>query len=330
MVTTDMDIPVSGKRNYFLIRLFPVLALCVFFSACAGREKPAKQAEEDVSEVEIYQEQETEKISSTVAENSFENAVIHQPQRQLPSLSGIGGRVNVSEIDPLNYENPDLDILRKMGAEQYLISFLAGEQLYKSGNIDRALTEYTVSINQNSEFIEALISRGNAWLKKKEYSRAIDDYSRAIRLNNNRAELYNYRGFARAELASGNRLTDESRMREYNLAIEDFTRAIALNRNYADALINRSHVFYQTENYDRVIQDCDSIIRLEPQNAYIWNRRGSAWYHKKEDDRAIRDFTEAIKIRNNYAVAYYNRANAWYNKGELDKALEDMEASRKY
>jgi len=322
----------TGRHNCFIfpVKLFLVFVLCAFFISCRGREKPVEQIEELICEAEAESEQiqESETETPAAAEEVSRSVVSHQVQRQLPSLSGIGGRVNVSEINPVNYQNPDLDILRQMGAEQYLISFLAGEQFYRAGNMDRALAEYTISINSNGQFIEALISRGNTWLKKREYSRAIDDFSRAIRLDNNRAELFNYRGFARVELASRNSQAAEG-IREYNLAIEDFTRAVTLNRNYVDAFINRSHVYFQMGNYDRVIEDCDRILRLEPENAFIWNRRGSAWYHKKDDDRAIRDFTEAIRIRGNYAVAYHNRANAWHSKGEIDKALEDFAAAQR-
>jgi tetratricopeptide (TPR) repeat protein len=306
-------------------RLFVLFALCVLLFNCKSKEKPAEQIDTPVEKLVIEPEPEevsqlTEDTSgnfSTQSTHTENTRSSHQTVRVPSGLSSIGGRVNTREIDPAYFENPDLDILRQMGADQYLISFYSGEQFYNTGNYDRAITEYTVSINNNNQFIEAIISRGNSHLKKKDYQRAIDDYSRAIRLNSNRAELYNYRGFARAERG------------ERNLAIEDFTRAIALNANYVDALINRSHAYYQSGDYDRAIEDCNRIIRLEPGNAYIWNRRGSAWYHKENDDNAIRDFTEAIRLRSDYAIAWHNRANAWQNKGDHARAASDLAQAQK-
>jgi len=307
-----------------------VIALCAILASCARKEPAADEPPVlDLSSMEQEAAQtpdleETELSEEAPHEDGGSNThVSFHTQGTMPSLrnitSGPKGRlgVNTTEIDPINYQNPDLEILRQMGAEPYLISYLAGEQFYRQALWDRALAEFNTSINRNANFIEALISRGNTWMKKNDYSRAIDDYTRAIRLDSARAELYNYRGFARAALAAGRRS-------EINLAIEDYTRAVTINRNYVDALVNRSHALYQTGDYARTIEDCNRIIAMEPSNAVIWNRRGSAWYALENDDRAIADFNEAIRFNAQYAAAFYNRGNAWYNKRDFDKALADL------
>jgi len=309
----------SIQRNW-AIRSILLLVLCCALFACKGKgTEPAIEEQIKVDELtelpdekEIEQKAEAQTTaavggSSGVVTSTQVSSPLSALSRRLPSMG-----VYTQEIDPLNFDNPDLEVLRQMGAEQYIISYFVGEQFYKSGDYDKALTEYSAAINLYGNFTEALVSRGNAWMKKKDYNRAIDDYTRAIRLDGSRAELYNYRGFARSE------------RREMNLAIEDFTRAIALNANYTDALINRSHAYFQTGNYDKVIEDCDRIVRLEPRNAIIWNRRGSAWYLKEDDDKAIRDFTEAIRLKNDYAIAYLNRANALYSKKDYNGALADI------
>jgi len=307
-----------------MIRKFILLpVLCVILITCRGREKPSEQTEQVT--VEPQEEEEAGKnIQANTAgtpQGNVNSAVVQRPMSGFPDISRVGGRVNTHEINPVNYENPDINIMKQMGVQQFLVSYFTGEQFYKSGSYDKAIIEYTAAINNNREFIEAFISRGHAWLKKKEYSRAIEDYTQSIRLDGKRAELYNYRGFARSELA-------RTRPSEFNVAIEDYSRAIALNANYADALINRSHAYYQIGNYDKVIEDCGRIIRLEPQNAYIWNRRGSAWYSKADDDRAISDFSEAIRLKPDYTVAWQNRGNAWQSKGDTVKAASDFEKAR--
>ena len=306
-----------------------IIALCSIILTCGGRKAaPEQKAEIHLAEEHPLITEESVINEEESAGQTKESSVSHESYQQysLPSLAGLSGRhtgmgVYVSEIDPVNYVNPDINVLRQMGTDQFIISYFAGEQFYREGSFDKALAEYTTSINRNGEFIEAYISRGNTWVKMREYRRAIEDYNKAIRIDSGRAELFNYRGFARTGLAAGN---SQASRRELNLAIEDFTRAIAINRNYVDALINRSHAYFQTGNYDKVIEDCDLILRLEPSNAVIWNRRGSAWYAKEDDDKAIRDFSEAIRLNPNYDVAWYNRGNAWYSKGEPDKALADI------
>jgi tetratricopeptide (TPR) repeat protein len=293
-----------------------ITVLCSIIFTCEKKDVQVKQIEEplitgDDEEIAIEEPENNKQI--------LESYTVSRPLSSLSDLSRLRGMgVLVSEIDPVNFENPDLDVLRQMGADPYLISYLAGEQFYRNSDFDKAISEFTVSINRYNGFAQSYISRGNAWLKKRDYNNAIDDYTQAIKLDGKKAEVYNYRGFARAELAVRNKLNG------MNLAIEDYTRAISINQNYVDAFINRSYAYYQIGNFTQVIEDCDKIIALEPSNVVIWSRRGSAWYEMENDDKAIADFSQAIKIKNDYAAAWYNRANAWYNKHELDKALADL------
>ena len=293
--------------------------ICTLLITCKKKETPRNVTEEIITAQEDEGTLNEELPENTGIANTAGSGaqVSYFTQRPKQGLSAIGGRVNTGEINPVNYENPDIEVLKHMGAEPSIISYFKGEQFYKAGNYDKALVEYNASISQNTEFPEALISRGNTFLKKREYRRAIDDYTRAIKIDDSRAELYNYRGYARAELASGNAA-------DLKLAIEDYSKAIAITSNYTDAYINRSQALFETGEYSKVIEDCNRIIALEPKNAYAWNRRGGAWYSLGDDDKAIKDFTEAIKLRGDYAAAWHNRGNAWHSKGELDKALADI------
>jgi tetratricopeptide (TPR) repeat protein len=312
-----------NRRTFFL--LLTVITAVLLITVFCGIIFTRKEKDTSVKHIEepvIIEDETEEEALVEEPEVITEIYVSYQVSRPLSSLSNLsrlrGMGVLVSEIDPVNFENPDLDVLRQMGADPFLISYLAGEQFYRNGDFDKAISEYSASINRNSEFLQNYISRGNAWMKKRDYNRAIDDYSRAIRLDGNKAEVYNYRGYARAEMAVKNNLNG------MNLAIEDYSHAISINKNYVDALINRSYALYQTGDFARVIEDCGRIIALEPSNAIIWNRRGSAWYAREDDDKAITDFSQAIQLNGNYAVAWYNRANAWYNKREYDKSLSDL------
>jgi len=313
-----------NKREFILLlagvsAVILIIVLCGIIFTRGKKDTQVNQIEEPLIVDEIQEEEISVIEEFENSAQAHESRIVSRPLSSLSNLSKFRGMgVLVSEIDPVNFENPDLDILKQMGADPYLISYLAGEQFYRNSDFDKAIFEFTASINRYSGFTQSYISRGNAWLKKREYNRAIDDYTQAIKLDGKKAEVYNYRGFARAELAARNKFNG------INLAIEDYTHAISINKNYVDALINRSYAYYQTGDFTRVIEDCDRIIALEPTNAVIWNRRGSAWYAREDDDKAITDFSQAIKIKSDYAVAWYNRANAWYNKQELDKALADV------
>ncbi|MBW1726356.1 MAG: tetratricopeptide repeat protein [Deltaproteobacteria bacterium] len=78
---------------------------------------------------------------------------------------------------------------------------------------------------------EAYIKQGVANVKLKKYNQAIEDFSRAIKLDPNNAEYYYKRG-----VTYGN-------LNQHQKAIEDFNEAIRLNPKYAEAYSNRGFVY---------------------------------------------------------------------------------------
>ena len=260
---------------------------------------------------------ETESVLSGTQDKPENITAGIQPSRSLNDLSRAlpAFGVHITELNPVNYQKADPAVLQQMGMEQYLISFITAERLYREGNYRGAIAEYNRSISLKPDYADVLEGRGNAWLKIGEKSRAIEDYTRAVNLGANRAELYNYRGFVYAERG------------ETEKAIADFSQALRLKPGYADALANRSRAYYMLGDYSRAIDDCTRLIALEPENFAAWNRRGSSWYSKQDDNRAIADFTKAITIKPDFALALHNRGNAWHSKGELTKALADLDSA---
>jgi tetratricopeptide (TPR) repeat protein len=70
-------------------------------------------------------------------------------------------------------------------------------------------------------------NRAVAKLNLQDYRGAIVDFTKAIELNPNFAEVYFHRGMCKAILE------------DYRGAIVDFTKAIGLNPNYAEAYFHR-------------------------------------------------------------------------------------------
>jgi tetratricopeptide (TPR) repeat protein len=68
-------------------------------------------------------------------------------------------------------------------------SFVAHDQV----EYDKAIKQYSESIELNPNDASAYNNRGMAWDKKGEYDKAINDYSKALELNPN-AEVYSNRG----------------------------------------------------------------------------------------------------------------------------------------
>ena len=225
-----------------------------------------------------------------------------------------------------------------------------GHEAMKNNNLDDAIAYYTEVINLAPALpgiiVEAYNSRGIAYIDKGEVNRAIDDYSKSIEVNPNLDYVYFNRGnayhkkgdsdhaiadftkavglnpdFAEAYTDRGNVYHSK---KDYTRAIDDHNKAIALNPDYTNAYFNRGVVYKSENNLYRAIADFTKAINLNPNFAGAYNHRGVAYIDEGDYDNAIADFTKAINLNPDFmAEIYYNRALAYHKNGAFDKALID-------
>src|SRR5262245_50947823 len=128
------------------------------------------------------------------------------------------------------------------------------------------------------------LERGNEWMAKGEWDRAIADYDLAIAFNSRAAIAYYNRGLARR------------RKGDLAGAIGDFDRAIELNPRDANAYLFRGLVSHTMGEFDAAIGDFSRAIEFDPRNARAWNNRGKARGERGDPSGAIADFDQAIKL----------------------------------
>ncbi len=159
----------------------------------------------------------------------------------------------------------------------------------------------------------AHVNRGNAWRSKRDYNRALEDYSEAIRLNRRDAIAYNNRGLVHEDT------------RQYDRAFADYDQAVRINPKYAFARSNRGDIYRIRGDYDRAIADYDHAIKLKGQRLqFALTGRGNAYHAKGDLDRALADFNEAIKINPRYAAAYVDRGLVYRARKEYGRAIAEF------
>jgi tetratricopeptide (TPR) repeat protein len=155
--------------------------------------------------------------------------------------------------------------------------------------------------------------RGNAWLAKGDFDRAIRDYNAAAQLLPQDVLVFMNRGGAWS--AKG----------EHDRAIADYSEAIRLDPRYAEAIYNRGNEWRAKRDYDRAIADYNEALRLKPQYTFALHNRGIAYYNKGDIDRAIADYSQAIRLGMNDAAIMTERALARVAKGDDDRAMSDFD-----
>ena len=185
---------------------------------------------------------------------------------------------------------------------------------------DRAITYYNKALIVDPDFAKAYINRGFTYRKKGQYQQALQDLNKAISLNPERAGAYAERGIV------------YKNMKKYDRAIRDCDKATYLDSKNVSAYINRGNVYLIQGKPDAAIRDYTVVINVDSKSqdiAIAYGGRGEAYQRKKQFDLSLRDFNKAISINPEYARVYYYRAIIWYNQKDFERAWADVEKCRK-
>jgi rhomboid protease GluP len=120
---------------------------------------------------------------------------------------------------------------------------------------DDPFADYNEAIRLDPKNAEAYYNRGNSYLKKGDWNKAIADFTEAIRLNPKFAGAYVNRGLVYKDNG------------EPDKAIVDYTEAIRLNPKDAGAYVNRGLVYKDNGEPDKAIAEYAKAKELgyEPQ-----------------------------------------------------------------
>jgi tetratricopeptide (TPR) repeat protein len=181
-----------------------------------------------------------------------------------------------------------------------------------TGDLDRAIDDFSRAIRIVPRFAPAYINRGNAYQAKGEFDLAIGDYTRAIALEPGSALAYNNRGLAKRGRG------------DLEAALADFDKAIEVSPDLAEAYNNRGAARYAGGDVTAAMKDFDAAIRINPLYAAPYCNRGLARQERGESDRAIADFDQAVRLDSGYALAYVNRGLALLTLGREAEAARDF------
>ena len=100
-------------------------------------------------------------------------------------------------------------------------------------------------------------------MKTRNYIIAIEDFTRAIELDDKFTDAYIQRAIVKSELG------------DYRGALIDNNKALELDSKNIE--INRNNIFIKMhmQRFDEAIPDCDAILLKEPTNAMVLVQRGA-------------------------------------------------------
>lgn len=214
-----------------------------------------------------------------------------------------------------------------------------------TGDLSRAIDDYTKAIEINPRYSEAFNHRGLARRDRGDLPGAMQDLTRAIEIDPQYAGAYTNRGTVRETLgdlpgavedytralqidphfteAYVSRGIARQRIGDFKGAVEDHTRTIELHPDVAQMYYNRAVARHSSGDLTGAIEDYTQAIKINPQYAEAYNNRGVARRSSGDVTGAVGDYTRAIELNPQYAEAYNNRGWARHNLGDLQGAIED-------
>ena len=174
----------------------------------------------------------------------------------------------------------------------------------------------------DTEFYKGLTFQGRAnsaetvLEREKWYKEAIEQYTAAIALAPENAEVYIYRGHAYYYTG------------DFAAAFADFNTAIALAPEDAWFYSNRGLAYRYIGDFAAALADFNKAIALAPEDAYAYCNRGEAGLHRKAWQNAKADLTAAKDMGIDIGAFFQNEYKSvedFETKNEV-KVPEDIAA----
>lgn len=186
------------------------------------------------------------------------------------------------------------------------------------GESEIAIDNFSKAIAFNPENFSAYVSRGNIYLERSEWDKALADYDRAIeiypqlngRIYYHRGIIYNMRG-------------------KLEQALADYNRAIELKSYFHPAYFQRGLIYLRQENWLDAIEDFEQVIELEPKEEQAYFNAGFGYLNIQEWDKALEKYNQGIAINPNDGAAYFNRGFIQANNGNKLGAIVDWQQAQK-
>jgi tetratricopeptide (TPR) repeat protein len=156
-------------------------------------------------------------------------------------------------------EKEHKDTGRKTAGNGVTVSFEVwtnGHPPHASGN-SRSIQELSQAIESNPSHIDEYFERAQAYIEKKEYQIALDDYNQVTKLAHNNASILAFTFACRGSVYLS--------MRAYADAIAECTKAIELDSASMPGYFNRGSAYFMQKQYLQAIPDFSEAIRLVPE-----------------------------------------------------------------
>jgi tetratricopeptide (TPR) repeat protein len=172
------------------------------------------------------------------------------------------------------------------------------------GNIEESIKCREKALFFNPSYAEAHVNLGNSYLQKREYAKAIPEYTEAINIKQKHGQGYTIAYFNRA-VCYNNLGMSEDAIADYN-----FVKQYDFDNEFTEVYQRQGLLYALQGDHKKAIEDFTQMITLAKNNqqkAVAYNSRAISWAVLGNIQQAFNDFNTAIKLYPGYNEPIYNQ-----------------------
>ncbi len=178
-----------------------------------------------------------------------------------------------------------------------------------------ALLMPAASAKRQAQSPDSFVQVADNFMQTSRYKDAIDNYSKAIKLDKNNPLLYQSRANAEISMAKPKK------------AIGDLNKALSLNPNDPNSYNLRARAYDALADFDKEKDDLDALIKRTPENGVnlLWRARINN--QLKNMKEVIADCDQAINLglgRQELSDLYKLRSEAYKKLGKKTEARQEL------
>jgi tetratricopeptide (TPR) repeat protein len=194
-----------------------------------------------------------------------------------------------------------------------------GISRYNKKDYKKAIEFFTQAIKSDSFIVNAFIYRALAKDALENFPAAIADFNRARKLDTNDVYIY----FERAQTFLN--------LGEMEAALKDFEKVVEINPNSSDAAESfffMGRICHKEKKWERAVNYFTRVIRFRPKDTEVFFYRGESKYFLGDEEGAIKDLSQAIEFDSDNEQAFFRRAEAKLKLGDELGACQDFKKAK--
>ncbi len=186
--------------------------------------------------------------------------------------------------------------------------FNQGNQSYKRGDLEGALSSYEEVLKVDNTFYQAYYQIGVIQSKMGDKELAVSSYEEALNVN-----PQFYKGYFALGLAKNG-------MNDTNGAISALQSAVDINPGYDKAYGAMGDIYINAKNYDKAKQVLNIAITVNPNYSKGHANLGIIYVEEKDWEAAVTSLQMAVALNEQDAMSYFRLAGAQNSTGNCEEA----------